>query len=134
MARTEIDPATGCYHAYYTCVETARLIRQALRARFPGVTFSVTSHPYRRRDRTLGTVTVRWQGGPTTRTVQRVAGCFEGVNFDSTTDTKIARTVLLDGYCCHFGAEFVFTERAKATRAGIAHLAATSFRQDEYLG
>ena len=134
MARIEHDLTTGRYHAWYTCVETARLVRQALRARFPGVTFSVTSHPYSRRDRTLGTVTVRWQGGPTTRAVLRVAGRYEGVNFDSATDTKIARVVLLDGYHCHFGAEFIFTERAKATRAGVAHSAATSFRQDEYLG
>jgi len=134
MARIEHDLATGKYHAYYTCVETARLIRQALRARFPGVTFSVTSHPYRRRDRTLGTVAVRWQGGPTTRAVLRVAGRYEGVNLNPLTSEKIARTVLLDGYWSHFGAEFVFCERAKATRAGVAHLATTSFRQDEYLG
>jgi len=134
MARTELDPTTGRYHAWYTCVETARLIRQALRARFPGVTFSVTSHPYRRKDRALGTVAVRWLGGPTTRAVLRVAGRYEGVNLNPLTSEKIARTVLLDGYHCHFGAEFVFCERAKATRAGVAHLATTSFRQDEYLG
>ena len=136
MARIEHDLTTGRYHAWYTCVETARLIRQALRARFPGVTFSVTSHPYSRKDRTLGTVMVRWQGvtgAPTTRAVQRVAGRYEGVNLDPITSQKIARTVLLDGYHCHFGAEFVFCERAKVVRAGVAPSVATSFRRDEKL-
>ena len=133
MARIETDPTAGSYHAWYTCVETARLIRQTLRARFPGVTFSVTSHLYRRKQ-PVGTVMVRWQGGPMTRAVQRVAGRYEGVNLDPLTSQKITRVVLLDGYLCHLGAEFVFCERAKAVRAGVAHLATTSFRQDEYLG
>jgi hypothetical protein len=123
MARTELDLTTGRYHAWYTCVETARLVRQVLRARF-----RVMSHPYSRRDRTLGTVMVRWQGGPTTRAIQRVVGRYEGVNLNPLTSEKIARAVLLDGYLSHFGAELVFCERAKAARPPVAHSAAMSFR------
>jgi hypothetical protein len=130
MARIQPDE-TGRYHAHYTLTETARLVRLALRAKFPDSVFSVTSHPYSRRDRSVGTITVRWQGmvgAPTTRAVQRIMGRYEGVNINPLTSEKIARVVLLDGYLSHFGAEFIFTERAKTARAAAAPSVATSFR------
>ena len=55
---------------HISTVETAALIRKALRRQFPSVRFSVRSQS--------GSVDVRWEGGPREDDVRQIAEQFEG--------------------------------------------------------
>lgn len=63
----------------YTTKQTAQFIREALKAAFPGVKFSVRM-PYG--NKTL----VSWTDGPTVAEVERVTNQFTSQGFDSMTD------------------------------------------------
>src|SRR6266511_3324693 len=65
---------------YLSAVETAKLVRQALKARFPQHRFSV------RASRSGGGVDIRWTDGPTVDQVRQVTGLYEGDWFDGMTD------------------------------------------------
>lgn len=99
---------------FISAVDTAKLIRKALRESFPGVKFSV------RCDRYAGgaSIDVRWTDGPTTPQVDRVAGAFEGSYFDGSIDYKGSLYHSLDGEPVHLGPDFVFTNR-ETTEAAI---------------
>ena len=97
---------------YIGCADTARLLRQALRAEFPGVTFSVRSDTYAGG----ASIRVRWTDGPTEDEVRGTTYLYAGATFDGMTDSKDYRsTVLVDSAgnfeSVHFGADFVFTRR-----------------------
>jgi len=100
---------------YYTCPETAKLIRKALKQSFPGVKFSVRSDQY-----SMGaSIRVRWTDGPRQKVVESVAGEFAGATFDGMTDCKNYHSdthVKLDGnelveVRVRYGADFVFCDR-----------------------
>lgn len=92
---------------YLTAAETAKLVRKALKAEFPGQKFSVRSSTY------AGGASIRvsWVDGPTAKAVKAVAGVFAGATFDGMVDLKSYHTSLLDGEEVRFGADFVFCER-----------------------
>jgi len=69
---------------YFTCAETAKLVRKALKAKFPGQKFSVRSSTYSGG----ASMRVRWTGGPTVEAVKDVTSPFEGGGFDGSIDLK----------------------------------------------
>jgi len=72
---------------YLTAAETAKLLRPALAANFPGVKFSVRSDTY-----SMGaSIRVHWTDGPRTWQVEKVARRFEGADFDGSIDLKTSR-------------------------------------------
>lgn len=98
---------------YLSCAETAKLLRQALKARFPGQKFSVRSDTYAGG----ASIDVRWTDGPTDPEVDEVAQLYRGATFDGMIDLKSHHSSLLagpDGEVreVHFGADFVFTNRS----------------------
>lgn len=80
---------------YLTCAETARLIRAALKARFPGQKFSVRSSNYSGG----ASINVHWTSGPTEKEVGTVTEGFVGGGFDGMIDMKynISSWLLPDG-------------------------------------
>jgi hypothetical protein len=97
---------------YLTVAETAKLIRAALKAEFPGQKFSVRSDSY------AGGASIRvtWTDGPTVAAVEATAKMYEGATFDGMTDMKSYKETPLAGpdgtvEQVHMGADFVFCTR-----------------------
>src|SRR5688572_13905549 len=63
---------------YLSCAETAKLVRVALKAAFPGVRFSVRSDNYAGG----ASMRVRWFDGPAAPQVEAVAKDYQGGDFD----------------------------------------------------
>jgi hypothetical protein len=97
---------------YLSCVETATLIRQALKEAFPGVKFGVRSHDYSGG----ASINVVWTDGPNADQVEAVAKVFQGGYFDGMQDLKGCTFAMVDGVQVRFGADFVFCKR-KHSRA-----------------
>lgn len=101
---------------YLTPAETAKFVRRALKREFPGVKFSVRSSSYSGG----GSIDIGWIDGPTRKVVEAVAKPYEGATFDPMIDLKSYVPGELsylddptrDGEVVHFGADFVFCERA----------------------
>lgn len=71
-----------------TAAETAKLVRKALKAAFPGQKFSVTSDTY-----SMGAaVHVSWTDGPAERRVSPVVSKYSGSGFDGSIDMKYHMT------------------------------------------
>ncbi len=90
-----------------SCAETAVMVRAALKAAFPGVTFSVKSKTYSGG----ASITIRWTDGPTYDEGQRVAGRFAGASFDGMIDLKNYHDSMVDGRLYRFGADYIFCSR-----------------------
>lgn len=67
---------------YLTAPQTAKHVRAALKASFPGVKFSVRSDVYAGG----ASIRVHWVDGPTSRAVEAVTAVFAGGRFDGQTD------------------------------------------------
>jgi hypothetical protein len=122
---------------YQRVADTAKLVRAAVKAAFPGVKFSVRSESYAGG----ASINVFWEDGPTPSDVEKVIGVYAGARFDGMIDLKyhvqhrlcpvhgvqLARVyghgAGLDrddeeGPCCeqaepiHFGADYVFGHRS----------------------
>lgn len=91
--------------------DTAKLVRKALRAEFPGVKFSVRSNSYAGG----ASIDVMWTDGPRDVDVQGVVSLYRGAYFDGMTDCKhYVRSLLTteDGAEeVRFGADYIFTTR-----------------------
>lgn len=92
---------------YINCVDTAKLIRAALKESFPNVKFSVNSKSYAGG----ASITIGYFDGPTSDQVKAVVGVFEGSYFDGMQDYKGQNYANLDGEEVKFGADFVFVNR-----------------------
>lgn len=118
---------------YLTCAETARLLRTALKAAFPGTKFSVRSDTYAGG----ASIRVRWTDGPRESDVRPVTALYEGGRFDgmidlayhaahainpATGEVRLLGTYghsyntplaeVPDGWePVHFGADYVFVDR-----------------------
>jgi hypothetical protein len=93
---------------YLTCAETAKEVRKALKAAFPGIKFSVRSNNYSGG----ASIDVKWFDGPTSKAVDKVANKFAGATFDGMIDLKSYHDSELNGEPVRFGADFIFTKRA----------------------
>lgn len=69
---------------WYSCAETAKLVRVALAKNFPGVKFSVRSSVYSGGS----SIDVRWYLGPTTKEVDAIACQYESADFDGSIDME----------------------------------------------
>jgi hypothetical protein len=76
---------------YLSCAETAKLIRVQLKAKFPGVKFSVKSSVY------SGGASIRvgYTDGPTQKMVEAVTNAFAGGGFDGMIDMAYSVTAYL---------------------------------------
>jgi hypothetical protein len=83
MASTLYDGTT-----YLSTAETAKLVRKALKAAFPGVKFSVRSSEYAGGS----SISVRYTDGPRSSKVDAVAGQYAGADFDGMIDLKTYST------------------------------------------
>src|SRR5258708_7755083 len=97
---------------YYTCVETAKRLRAALKEAFPGAKFSVRYTPFANRG---GDIDVAWIDGPTQERVQLVCNEFQGSDFDPMNDLTTPRLHMVNGTPVHYGADFITTRRQGAT-------------------
>lgn len=102
-----IDFFKGGFMKYISVVDTAKLIRLALKESFAGVKFSVKSSSY------AGGASIRisYVDGPTVKQVEEVVSVFEGSYFDGMQDYKGQNYANLDGEEVKFGADFVFVNR-----------------------
>jgi len=71
---------------YLTSVETAKLVRKALKKEFPGQKFYVQGK---------SSVHVSWIDGPTEKQVRNVTGVYEGKAFDSSIDMQFSYSAWL---------------------------------------
>ncbi len=103
-----------------SCAQTAALVRKALKERFPSIPFSVRSKTYSGG----ASIDIGWTDGPTSKQVEEVTHRFEGASFDGMIDLKSYHDSTLNGRRVHFGADFIFTQRA-ISPAFAATIAAT---------
>lgn len=142
---------------YFSCAETAKLVRNELKSRFPGVKFSVRSNTYAGG----ASINVSWVDGPAAKMVDAVAKQFAGGRFDASIDmaysvshwmTQDGRIVIAsnpgtgdqkgshsaernwmpepDAKLVRFGADFIFTKRAispNLARRALDRLAAKGY-------
>jgi hypothetical protein len=97
---------------YLSCAETAKLLRLALKGKFPTTKFSVKSSTYSGG----ASITVRYTDGPAPVDVEKLCKLYEGAQFDGMQDLKTYQnTILTDENgnmeLVHFGADFIFVER-----------------------
>ena len=84
---------------YVGTVETAKMIRKVLKAKFPNTKFSVRSEIYAGGS----SINVKWTDGPTSKEVDRVIKPYEGSGFDGMIDMKYSKqsVQLADGTVVH---------------------------------
>jgi hypothetical protein len=114
---------------YYSCAETAQLLRAALKQSFPLVKFSVRSKIYSGG----ASIQVCWTDGPTTDSVKRITGRFEGADFDGMIDLKGNKRQVLNGKPVQYGADFIFVERSFSPQAQ-ALVDARTQQNESYFG
>lgn len=145
---------------FLSCAETAKLVRKALKAEFPGQKFSVRSSVYSGG----ASIDVEWFDGPTTKQVDKILGRFEGKGFDGMIDmayyvqhwmlpdgsiqlakspgTEDSRGVYPkienakphpDAKLVHFGADYV-TPNRRYTRETLTKVAAEAIKELERWG
>jgi hypothetical protein len=73
--------------ARISATETAKEARAALKAAYPGVTFSVRAS----RSAGCNALSVSWQDGPTKAEVRPVVALFQGTEFDARDDSREVR-------------------------------------------
>ena len=76
---------------YIDVAETAKMIRVALKQKFPGIKFSVKSSRYAGG----ASINVHWFNGPTRKEVQAVTGPYEGSGFDGMIDMAYSKGAYL---------------------------------------
>jgi hypothetical protein len=93
---------------YVSVVETAKILRTALKAVFgKGTKFSVKSDQYSGG----ASIDVRWTDGPSEPQVQAITSRFEGATFDGMIDLKSSHYTEWQGETVKFGADYIFTRR-----------------------
>jgi len=92
---------------YISVVDTAKLVRAALKESFAGVKFSVTSDSYAGG----ASINIKYKDGPTESQVNAVINNFKGAYFDGMIDYKGSCYANLNGEEVRFGADFIFVRR-----------------------
>jgi hypothetical protein len=109
-----MNPTASPATVYVTPADTAKLIRSALKAAFPGVKFSVRTSIYSGG----ASINVSWTDGPAESSVDAIAKTYRGADFDGMTDSMnyLARTDAA-GNRVRYGANFVFCSRQTSEAA-----------------
>jgi hypothetical protein len=99
---------------YLTTAETAKLVRQKLKATFPGQKFSVRSDNYAGGS----AIRIRWTDGPRETDVRSAMHTYEGATFDGMIDLKSYKEPVLVTFAgddmptlVHMGADWVMETR-----------------------
>lgn len=93
---------------WLTCAETAKMVRQVLKARWPHVKFSVRSNTYAGGS----SIDVRWLDGPMVSEVEAAVAHLEGASFDGMIDLKsYNEPMMIDGVPVMSGADFIMEAR-----------------------
>ncbi len=97
---------------YLSCAETAKLLRVALKAKWPDVKFSVRSKTYAGG----ASIDISYTDGPPSDEVNKTAKLYEGASFDGMQDLKSYHDTMLTGpdgsmELVQFGANYVFVHR-----------------------
>ena len=95
---------------YISQTATAKIIRQELKAKFPGTKFSVKKD--------YNSVRVKWVDGPAVTLVNSTVKFFAGASFDGMYDLKSYVYAQWNGEEVQFGCDYVFCERTY-TRAFV---------------
>ncbi|HEX5520205.1 MAG TPA: LPD29 domain-containing protein [Longimicrobiaceae bacterium] len=72
---------------YISCADTAKMIRKALKDRFPGIKFSVRSHVYAGG----ASINIKWENGPKAADVDALVAPYRGADFDGMIDMETYR-------------------------------------------
>lgn len=131
---------------YFSCAETAKLVRQSLKEAFPGVKFSVRSSTYSGG----ASIDVSWTDGPNAVQVESITKGYKAAYFDGSIDYQRSIHHMMDGERVRFGADYITStrhysdiavERAIASvsrryagnfsKAGITGLTVQQFRSGE---
>lgn len=93
----------------FSCAQTAKLVREALKENFQNVKFSVTSKTYSGG----ASIRVEWRDGPAVALVDKVVEPYRGADFDGMQDLKTSRdnTDPQTGEKVSYGADFIFCNR-----------------------
>ena len=106
-----MSDTTSTSPRWISCADTAKLVRKALKAEFPGTKFSVRSSNYAGG----ASISVRYTDGPTAEKVNAVCSLYQGSTFDGMIDLKTPHRSLLtteDGAEeVRFAADFVNAQR-----------------------
>jgi predicted DNA-binding WGR domain protein/predicted RNA methylase len=93
--------------------DTAKLIREALKEKFPDCKFSVRSKSYSGGS----SIDVSWEDGPTAKEVEAIVDPFQGASFDGQQDLKTYHTSHYKGEEVSWGADYVFCHRNYSKQA-----------------
>lgn len=92
---------------YISTADTAKIIRQELKEKFPDCKFSVRSKSYSGGS----SISVEWTDGPTGKEVEAIVFPFQGASFDGMQDLKTHHNSYYKGEEVRWGADFVFASR-----------------------
>src|ERR1700712_5967829 len=92
---------------YFSCAETAKLVRQSLKEAFPGVKFSVRSSTYSGG----ASIDVSWIDGPNAAQVESITKGFRAAYFDGSIDYQGSIHHMMDGEPVRFGADYITSSR-----------------------
>ena len=92
---------------YVSATDTAKLVRTALKEKFPATKFSVRTTKYAGG----ASLDVNWTGGPTTPKVDAVVKNFEGTEPDASGDFTDPVIHEKNGQRIHYGARHILTMR-----------------------
>ncbi|WP_069638451.1 LPD29 domain-containing protein [Burkholderia sp. PAMC 26561] len=109
---------------YFTCAETAKLIRQSLKEAFPGVKFSVRSSTYSGG----ASIDVSWTDGPNAAQVESITKGFKAAYFDGSIDYQGSIHHMTDGEQVRFGADYITSSRRYSDAAVERAIASVSRR------
>jgi hypothetical protein len=98
---------------YFTCAETAKLVRQSLKEAFPDVKFSVRSSTYSGG----ASIGVSWTDGPNAAQVEAITRGFKASYFDGSIDYQGSIHHMMDGQRVRFGADYITTNRRHSDTA-----------------
>lgn len=97
---------------YLSVADTAKLVRKALKEKFPGQKFSVRSSSYSGG----ASIDVGWIDGPTDKAVSAVTSAYTGKDFDGMIDLAIYTE---SWYCPEHGATFKASPGTEGSRGSI---------------
>lgn len=92
---------------YIPVADCAKLVRAAIKGRFPTTVFSVRSKSYAGG----ASINVRWTDGPTVPAVDEVVDPFVGSSFDGMIDLKSLVYGRLNGEEVRYGSDYIHTTR-----------------------
>jgi hypothetical protein len=95
---------------YIDTVDVARMVRQALRRKFPKARFTVRSSRYAGGS----SIHVRWTDGPTVRLVEEEVGRYHSASFDGSQDLETRSDSDLDGERVRFGNGYISCQRERS--------------------